>query len=446
MDYFIEYVSSLNLPRIFVIFSLIFTLSLYLTKRIIINIFDPFLILILFISFSLTLTTIMLLDEMINLNEYVFLLLSVLSFFLGSLFSYKKHKKNKRESLLIFLRTNSRTGFYISCILWLILIVSSFIMYSIKGIPIFSDDPSNAKVTLYQSGFGFVRYLHMIFPPLIVGQLILYLIVQTEKFYFFKKINLAIMLILISTFFISIFGGSKGALFYILTALSLALFVIGTKNNKLYKKIYKSSIKLLFIAVIYVFSILYLTPNSKESLLVSLAIRFMAAGDAYYFYYGYNLSEIPQYSNLFIGDLFFYLIDPLLGMLGFKSHDYPLGSYVMHYATGYPLGEFGPNALLPIVADIYFKKYFAWLFMFFMGYFFTFLRFNIVLLLMKFKDIGLFIYIFLWSTASSLYSDIILFTSVLYIFLFFVLPIIIIIRLLLTTGIKYATTNNRCLQ
>lgn len=447
MDYFVNYVISLNYISFFSVFMFIFLTSVYLMKKVIMNIFDPLLILLIFVSFSITFIINMYIDNMISINSSLFLIFSIFLFWLGYYLLHNLYLERHKIVLNLMVKKNGNKHLLlITCILWLILMFSSLFLYIFKGIPLFSEDPSNAKVTLYENGFGIVKYFHMTLPTIIVLQIGFHLLGRKESFLLKRKVDFFIIIILITTFLIPVLSGSKSSLLFILGLFSIILFIRKDNDTKLYRRLYSIGLKFLLVAILYMTLIIVLTPVSSENPLFNLILRLLASGDTYYFYYGYQLEDNKVYSEKFIDDFFEYLISPLLGMIGLIKHDYPLGSYLMYYSTNYPLGSFGPNALLPVLADIYFKKYFALFFMFFMGLFLAFLRIYSIFILFKFKNIGTFIYFFLWSNSLVLFLDINLFISQIYVFFIIILPVLIFIEIILTSGVKNAIYNNRNLQ
>ncbi len=442
MGEFLLYIGSIN-PYIYMpILVIVFLVYYSMLRNYILNIFDPLFQLIVFMSFGVALVIQMFFDNRIIFYELVFFLLANFIFWIGYIFVIRKRIKHQRQQYYVLIeKLSSNIYLDIAGLLWVILIVSSLSLYATRGIPLFSENPSDAKVLFYAGGAGSIRYIHMIFPPIIGSILLVQLWEKKDK----KLIKMPIsywfiIMMFVSTMLVILSVGSKTSMLFLSSILSILLVSLKQKNDrKQYKKMLQWSYSFLLCAVIYMFVVILITPYSANSPLISFMERMIAEGDGYFFYYGYDLSKMDVYKDLSFFDFFAYCMLPIKSILGIAEHEYPLGAYIMYYATGFPLSSFGPNAKLPFIADIYFKKEFLLPFMFLMGIFLGLLRDASIDILFKLKYIGIPIYLFLWNISLSLFTDINLFISQFFVFIVLIMPILILICFL----VKLYPKNDR---
>lgn len=435
MDEFIQYFMGMDYYFYIFIYIGVFLIYYSLLKRVILNIFDPLLMTVIFSTFSIALMIYMYFDSMVSIANLVFFLLSILSFWLGYLLLHIPYRKAYKQALATMVsQVAGRDYLLITTILWIVLIASSLVVFLLRGVPLLSDNPSDQKVLLYQGGFGPVRYIHFLFPAAIVYVSVFNLFGRPLPFRLnlrTKSRDLFVFLILVTTLSIPVLSGSKGALLFIFGAISICLVYL-KKNNYLsgYKKFFRYSIIFLVLAFMLLFTVVLLTPYSASQPFFSIFLRFMASGDTFFFYYGYALSD--NFRQLFISDFFSYLLQPLLGMLSISNQEFPLGAYILHYATGWPLTTFGPNAQLPVVADIFFKQYFSPFFMFFMGIIVGVLRVFLALFLSKVKHVGVFLFVLVWFSSLGVLFDINFAVSKMYAATILFFPILVYLYLLLS--------------
>ncbi|MEO8253411.1 MAG: hypothetical protein ABI554_03410 [Flavobacterium sp.] len=247
-------------------------------------------------------------------------------------------------------------------------------MLILKGtLPIFSANPSEAKMVLYTGGWGLVKRINFSLVNFVLAIPLLklfhpsILISQRKKIFYIGCFFLCI-LILISM-------GSKSSLLIILNML-FALFII----NKTYgisiadrikaisniDSILKYAKRTFFIAISFMFLIILLS-GVETSSGDSLITRLVASGDIFYFFYVFDIESSFNYTVLEYIPHFF---NPLLGMFRLAEYEFGIGVYTLYYSIGLPMDAdavFGPNAQYPIEGLVYFGKYGAPIYAFVVG-------------------------------------------------------------------------------
>lgn len=313
----------------------------------------------------------------------------------------------------------------------LIFIFSTILVWYVNGIPLFSENPSVAKVTIYQGGFGVVRYIHFVLPIYLTMYSFLYLILNIKKTtslsYLFS------MFVLVFCFLFFILSSAKTSILWSLFAFAFINEVYS--NNKFYKRINKIKLLLFIFSIAIVFVILMLSDNNTGSDMLSrlstlFGVRMLASGDALFFWYNFDLATKMSSINIIE-----YLFSPIMGMFGLAEHEYSLGVIAMNVATGFPLGEFGPNGQLPLVLGLSFGP-----FRFFIaclsGFLFFYIRNNFYKVIIKFGGGGTILFTLVFFYGIYIYIDVIYFVSLIYVFLLIFVPIYGIYNIIRYSSIK----------
>ncbi|MGY3886189.1 hypothetical protein ACW5WY_11745 [Aeromonas aquatica] len=344
-------------PQLFIITTSLIVLCHYLIiKKQTYSFLDPLCMFVCFNSFAMVTVFFV---SVFRKDVTIFIDLAFFNFlfFLPGLL-IKPIKLNQFRVALLSLRTQPEYMFFTFNAA--IFIFSTIILWVVKGIPIFSEDPSYAKVAIYQNGFGIIRYIHFVLPIYLTMYSFMDLILSERK-----KTSISYMFstfILLFCFVFFIFSSAKTSILWALFSFALINEVFS--NNRYYKRINKIKLILFIFSIGIVFLILMLSDTRVggdvlERLFVLLGVRLLASGDALFFWYNFDLSEKMSSINILE-----YLFSPLMGMFGISSHEYSLGVSAMNVATGFPLGAFGPNAQLPLVLGLAFGP-----FRFFMAFF-----------------------------------------------------------------------------
>jgi len=428
MSEFVIYFSTINFSKFIILFVIIFIVYYAMIRKFIFNFIDPLFIFIVFNVFSSSLVFYMYLSD--DIKQYHFLLYfsSLLSFWAGYSVVHKVYFTNatKKEivSIIHSLATPALKGNMI--LLAMILLLSSSLLFAFRGVPILSDNPSDAKVLLFQGGFGPVRYIQMIYCKILIpiASVALFTILAKKgrRSVFFRKSTLLYQTILLLCIAISISGGSKGGLLVLMTAISLVVFynnIVGCHRDT--RRIYLFIFLLFFMAISYMIVVSFLTVGDMQGVAEHIGIRFIASGDVFFFYYHFPLAK--YFAGVTPLDYFSYILKPILATLRLAETQYPLGAILMNIATGWPLGSFGPNAQFPVVADIYFGPMFFWVYAFVLGSLVAFLRVGLPRYLSKNGSFGALTYFFFFFSAAIIPTDFILFLQQTFMFFLLVLPI-----------------------
>lgn len=421
MSEFVAFILQIDIFRYISLALCLFFLHLLILRNVVFNIFDPLVVFCLFNSLAISVVGELDLSE--GRTDRLLYLLFFSAFFLWGITRF--NLDGKKEELFYLCKTClSGTSFFYSVLFWL-LFISSSIFWCVRGIPIFSDNPSDAKVLLYQGGFGIVRYIQTIVPPLICFYAIFQLCFSDKPNNLYDRICLCSYIIF--SCFVGVLSGAKSSLIFLVYIFSYVMWFTPIQSN-LYRKMRRTVILLLGLIVVISIYVLFLSnaDGDPSKVFVSFAVRLAAGGDAYFLWFNYNLDQ--TLSRFDIVDFLKYLANPMLSMLGLVEPDYPLGAIVLNESVGFPLSSFGPNSSLPIVSS-----YFASGGEFFLAAFFGVLmgwcRIYALHFLRRWGGGGAGLGVFLWMSSTSIFIDVNYFAAQLTAFLFVILPVYIVIRL-----------------
>ncbi|WP_339009880.1 O-antigen polymerase [Aeromonas popoffii] len=379
---------------------LFFLVQFILVKKHIYSIFDPLLLFIFFNGFSWA--TVLMVSK-INNNYSYFIDLTVfnLCFLLPALFF---NKFNSRKLHNVILKNTMRFDFQVFYTIFIILFLSTLILWLTRGIPILSENPDRAKSEYYEGGFGVVRYIHFVTPLFCIFFSVYCLTYLKNNV--FRKLTLVIITCFSIIVMLSV--GSKASLLPVVFVFAL----VGNLdiNNRNAKRIRLLSRIIMVGAFLFVGVVLFIVSNQAglDQILKLLMIRMIAFGDAFFFWYQYDLERKIESINLLI-----YLLSPLLAMFRIIEQEYPLGSQLVSAVTGEDLVSFGPNGQLPIVLSLvspYVKYVLALIF----GVIFFYIRNNIYILIKIFGLFGVLIFIGIFLNITYIYTDILLLLSMAY--------------------------------
>lgn len=218
--------------------------------------------------------------------------------------------------------------------------------FSKSGIPLFSDNPSESKISIYD-GMGILRRFSFIGSIIPINLLILIFVSKKKK---------SCILLLVLFCLLKIFQGSKSSLLGII----FPLYYLSTQVNLLPQNhiSLKKGKKMIFLLGIIVLLILgYIVSKESEmegeDFIYSLGFRLMEFGDAALYY---KIDYVRSYFDDF--NFLDYICDELngiLGMLRIVPYKYPLGFMMVEQYLGYtPDTVVGPNGIFIIKGHIYF--------------------------------------------------------------------------------------------
>lgn len=376
-----DLVFSFNIQQMVIIFSMIFPLYYILVKRQIYFIFDPLLIFVIFNSMSITLVIYLYYNNMIKFDYFIFFILSILAFIIGiQLGGINKLKFNETNSKRFFSNYSLLLDIAL-IIVTVILILANLFLFIKKGtLPIFSENPTEAKVKLYTGGYGIIRRINFALSYFAITIPLLKLFHPYLKISYHKKVYYSIILFISTLIIISM--GSKSSLLLVLNLLFAVLMInIQFKSNLIeqynglinHVKIKKWAKKILLLSLGFVFLILFLTGN-ETSMFDSLFVRLVMSGDTFYFFYVYDLE--PFFHHHYI-DYISHVTNVFTSMIRLTDYEYPIGVLIMNYSIGLPIDKevsFGPNAQYPVEGLIYFGRYGMLVYAFIIGYIISFFR------------------------------------------------------------------------
>ncbi|HEY6142135.1 MAG TPA: hypothetical protein VIV55_01725 [Flavobacterium sp.] len=255
-----------------------------------------------------------------------------------------------------------------------IMLSSNIIMLVAKGtLPIFSSNPSEAKMILYTGGWGIVKRINFSLVNFVLAIPLIKLLhpsiqLTSKKRIFYLWCLFLCVLVLLSM-------GSKSSLLILLNIL-FALFIVNRiygvsisdkitplKNISLIFKYAKKT----FVGAIFFMFIVIVLSGVETSSSDSLITRVVSSGDVFYFFYVFDILNDFDYTVL---DYIPHFFNPLLGMLRLAEYEFGIGVYVLNYAAGLPMDAnavFGPNAQYPIEGLVYFGIYGAPFYSFLVG-------------------------------------------------------------------------------
>lgn len=389
----------------------------FFLRRQIYSIFDPLLMFVVFNSFAIVTVFFV---SYFKSNYSAFLDLLAFNFcFFSSCFIFKPINLKKYRHALSLQLNNAEYKFFV--VNSIVFIMATCVLWLVRGVPMFSNNPSEAKVVLYQGGFGIVRYIHFILPIYLVFYSALCLLSQNN---IRKSIINKSFLIFVFMFSFAFFILSGAKVSFIWVILSLVFINECFPENKFYSKIQKLVVFLFILSIAMMFLIIFLSEQGfgaevYEKIIFLFGMRMLASGDALYFWYNFDLSNKMESINIVS-----YILSPLFGMFGISEHAYGLGVVAMNVATGHPLGEFGPNGQLPLVLGLSLDIVrFPGAFLF--GLLFFYIRNHSYKLLILFRGGGNILFTLVFFSVIYIYIDIINIISTVYVFLLVFMPIYI---------------------
>ena len=412
----------------------IYILYVLLFRRYCKSLIDP-LTLMLFFSANAASTPIFLfITSQITVKYFVFFIITQITFFIGFLIippikvntcGYELEKKEVPTQVIIILFV-------------IITILNNFtqlLSYYLFEIPIFAE----SRITVYgeSGGYGqiFNRILNITYPCSIL--LTIYFIIKGQGF--IKKyalINIIVLLI-----FTVLKGAKSGFMIFATSFFIYSMYSTRWGNVKFYNNLKKYSLKfLLFASLIAVLVILISNPSDNP--LFFLLIRLGMSGDIYYMTYPNDIIElIPKSSNWVLN-----LFSGPLSSFGFVDRSLvpePMGFFLSDYHTSGVITNRGPNARMSAFAYVYIGYFSSFLYSFFIGFIFSYIR-NILFYKLPQNILGCMFYFLLLSFAIKLEPDFHTALSDLVNIIFIFLPIVVftIIFSNFLTNAKTSFNNN----
>jgi len=334
-------------------------------KKHICSFFDP----LTFFVFNLSTASVLIIKEGITSD-----VANILQFFLFQIFfwfGFSRIKVNfDKPAKIDFSKVDIALMEYVTFTLFLIYLVANLYFFAIMGAPIFTDDPTLAKIESYRGGLGFVRRINWGVANFISCSAIVLSLVGE-----YKKLFLSILLIQI---IFSATSGSKGG-----TLLSFIFLITLIANRNDFRimpqiSIYKKLIKYLFASALLIgTTVLFITTGDITLSLFGMYHRAMMAGDAVIYYYRPDIFE--SFSSYGLWDFIYHEVNPILGFFKLAEYESPLGKvlverYLASISAQELASDFGPNAPFYVEGHIYFGTIAGLGYSFILGYAVSYVR------------------------------------------------------------------------
>lgn len=304
----------------------------------------------------------------LSLDSSIFgyVLFSIFTFYLG--FVINGVPKRNLDSTIKPVNVASLEVF--TLLFFCLYIIANVMLYSTSDIPLFSDNATESKISVFTSGTGWIRRIMFFSSFLPIALMIL--VVFTKKKLFYGSLMLFYM-------FISILLGSKSGFMGIFL---IFWFFYTQKNiwnegNMQIKNFLKSKMKYLVLGslLIVVFIVAKEGGKSDEGpIIYSLGFRAMEFGDVMLYYKIDNVRHFFDNYNFinFIGDE----LNGITGMLKLDTYRDPLGYVMAKTYLGNRVSETvtGPNGLFFVRGHIYFGYIGGLIYCFIMGYLYSLIR------------------------------------------------------------------------
>jgi hypothetical protein len=326
----------LNFAFYYVFFSLVL---IYLFRKYILSVFDPFVFIILMMSSSLCLT--------VDSSFFFYVLLSVLFFFFGfKLIDFPvRNFSNVDEFVDIKLLEIFTILFFV------IYVIVSVLMFKSSGIPLLADNPTESKISMFSEGTGWIRRLIFLsgFLPICLSLL---MIISKKKLFY----SLMFFIYLL----ISIMHGSKGGM---IGAIAIFWYLyqqnnIWSESSMFIKKFIRSKIKFFLGITLLLFLSIVMKESDIEGqdLIFSIGFRLMEFGDVMLYYKTQIVRD--YFLDFDLVDFILYEFNGILGMLRLTPYYEPLGYQMVkaYWNTSFLYDDvvLGPNTVFFVKGHVFF--------------------------------------------------------------------------------------------
>ncbi|RNL56908.1 O-antigen polymerase [Pedobacter jejuensis] len=448
-----DIVFSFDLTTLTFLFFAVFAIYFILLRKQIFLWFDPLLIFIFFNSVSIAFVIYLyFFEHSIKLEYFLSFMSCIIAFIAGIALGGRRGLPNFSEVK----RANTIGSSYNYALLvdvfmvicLLIMLISNLLMLLVKGsLPIFSANPSEAKILLYTGGWGIVKRINFALLNFVLAIPLIKMFHPSIKLKFKQKSFYVICLLLCVMIMVTM--GSKSSLLIMLNLLfaialvnkSFGILIVDKLKTNFNKAIISKWAKYsLIIALSFMLTIIVLS-GVETSSLDSVITRLVASGDAFYFFYVFDIYSDFNHSAI---DYIPHILNPFLAMIRATDYEFAIGAYIINYSIGLPLdalSTFGPNAQHPLEGLIYFGKYGAPFYSFSVGYIISYIRIGFLRRMGPYpNNFILVIYVVLSSMIITAATDVPLFMQVFYdvvIYGVIVLIVSILISEVLNKGRRY---------
>lgn len=325
----------------------------------------------------------------------------------------------------------------------LIMIVSNMILLLVKGtLPIFSENPSEAKVLLYTGGWGIVRRIDFALVNFVLAVPLIKLFHPKIALTFNRKVFYITCILICALILVTM--GSKSSLLSMLNILFGVILINRTFGISVIERTrsYFNALKITkfakyaFVAAVISMFVVIALSGIETTVGDALITRLIASGDVFYFFYVY---DIESSFNKLAYEYVPHILNPLLGMFRFAEYEYPLGVYTLYYSINLPMdaqATFGPNSQHPIEGLVYFGIFGAPLYSFIIGYLISYIRLGLLRKFGPYPDcMKMLVYVILSSLIIICGTDVPFFMQVLYDTIIFGL-LVLVTAFVITEGLK----------
>lgn len=412
------------IPELIILSIFLFIGYLILYRKFIYSIVDPLFIFVFTTAFS----SVLVMQVLTSWVDIAHFFLCQISLWLGFLFSNKKKQ--------VLLNNNCNTTFdfkdirileYTTYILLFFYVLSNLIVAQVKGFALLSENPSSAKVSYFQNGFGIFRKVNWGIGTFISTSLF---------FLYLKKNSIWFLYFLLVVILFTSLEGSKSSLLRILFSIGAVFYHPAFKYKRSLLKKFKQYLPLSFAAVLSVFFTVLIKENDTiDNALIAFIRRLLYSADSVLFFF--NSANIEYFSKFSFFEYISRLTNPILGFFRIQPYQEALGNIMVENTLPpgvYPDVIVGPNTPFYIEGRIYFGFWGAILYSLLVGYIYGYLRsyyFSIV-------SANAFVFVYLSSfvqLANAIIIDINLAVTQTFDLTFFVIPVFVLISFLLTKKI-----------
>lgn len=247
-------------------------------------------------------------------------------------------------------------------LLFLLIFFSNAWLGVVAGFPIFSNDPSASKVSVYMGGLGLVRRINWGVGILVPAGALLLAIRGKHKVFFGVMFGACVLL--------ASLNGSKGALFVYLNIIGYVLYRQDLISSQIAKRLRRISIVLVIAAVFLAITVLYVFLHDWRLAAIGILHRILLEGDGIIYYYDPRV--FPHFASYGPLDFLYMVLNPVLGGLRLVPYQNPVGFEMVQYYLGNSnISEFvlGPNTPFFLAGHIYFGSFFGVIYCGAVGYF-----------------------------------------------------------------------------
>ena len=253
-------------------------------------------------------------------------------------------------------------------ILFLMVVAANIWLAASGPLPLFTNDPVNAKFTVYTGGgLGLVRRVNYgigIFVP--AGALLL-----AAK----GKHKVLFAFLFAACMPIAAVGGSKGPLLMFLQLIGYVLYRRDLLLEKMRKRLRLVSVILVGLSIFLGIFVLYILMKDWQLATLGLLERLLYTGDTVMYYYDPRV--FPAMKSFGPIDFVSMLLNPITGLLRIAPYRAALGHWmILEYMNYSPIADdiAGPNTSFYAVGNIYFGAFFGVIYCGAVGYFLAFIR------------------------------------------------------------------------